>query len=117
MIGKQELDRLLSLSDSPYATAAPWAIHSEYEVGMPPTIMQAKPLDKGFIDQIEPLNNVDKQLVVEARNALPKLIVEILRLQQKLYLQEQKHIKDIKEIQKYAGLTDLDIQVALDDMP
>lgn len=84
---------------------------------MPPTIMQAKPIGEGFLDDIEPLHSVDKHLAVTARNALPELIAEVLRLREELHRQNQAHSKAIKDIQEYAGLTDLDIQVATDGMP
>ena len=58
-------------------------------------------------------NNVGSGLAY----AISELTAEIRRLQEQIYQQEQKHIKDIKALKDYAKLTDLDIQVALDGMP
>ncbi len=92
MLSDRELEELLALSQSEYATPVPWSVYAEPEVGMPPTIMWAKPLGQGFYDQIEPLTSTDKTLAVRARNALPELIVEVLRLRRDLRAEAEKMV-------------------------
>ena len=61
--------------------------------------------------------NADVNFIVAARKALPLLIAEIHRLRAENKRLDRELSKTIKDIQEYANLTDLDIQVALDGMP
>ena len=59
----------------------------------------------------------DQQMIDDLAAECERLRAEIRRLRAENERLEREHTKAIKDLQEYANLTDLDIQVALDGMP